>query len=354
MSSAPVTTDKRTRRKLLRWVILGALSLAAAGLALFAVQKIGLHRIGDALATVNAPWLLLSFGLMTVSMAFRAESWYALLRAALVDVRPHRAETLRGTSIGVFVSATLPGRLGEPIRAVVLSRRLGDVRRRLPVVLGTVFSQSLLNIVALLVLAGITLGELPLVRDHLTAFGLAVLIPAALLACLALGPRLVRRIRWQRIPVIEVVSSWVADHIAQIRRGLQAFRDPFRGVEASVAQLTAWGLQMLACYVLFIAFGLQDRLGVGAAAAVLLAVNVSAILPPTPSNVGIFQAACVVVLSLEGIGKGEALAYGIVLQLVEVATAVTLGVPSLVKEGVSWREIRATAADIRAGQPDGA
>ena len=36
----------------------------------------------------------------------------------------------------------------------------------------------------------------------------------------------------------------------------------------------------------------------------------------------------------------EALAYGIVLQVVEVATAVIMGLPALVNEGLSWREVR--------------
>ena len=37
-------------------------------------------------------------------------------------------------------------------------------------------------------------------------------------------------------------------------------------------------------------------------AAVLFAVNVTAVVPATPANVGVFQAACVAVLAGEGIG----------------------------------------------------
>ena len=82
----------------------------------------------------------------------------------------------------------------------------------------------------------------------------------------------------------------------------------------------------------------------GAAAAVLFAVNVSAVLPLTPSNIGVFQAACVLVLNRAyGVGYADALAYGIILQAVEVAAAVVLGAPALVKEGMSWREVRLRA-----------
>ena len=89
--------------------------------------------------------------------------------------------------------------------------------------------------------------------------------------------------------------------------------------------------------MVLLALGLQSQADLVAAAAILLAVNLSAILPATPSNVGVFQAACLVVLSAYGVGAGQALAYGIILQAIEVTTALVLGVPALLREGVSWQ-----------------
>jgi phosphatidylinositol alpha-mannosyltransferase len=92
-----------------------------------------------------------------------------------------------------------------------------------------------------------------------------------------------------------------------------------------------------------VALGLDHRAGVGAAAAVLFAVNVTAAVPATPSNIGVFQAACVAVLSAYGVDHTDALAYGIILQAVEVATAFALGMPALVGEGMSWKDMRLRA-----------
>jgi phosphatidylinositol alpha-mannosyltransferase len=78
---------------------------------------------------------------------------------------------------------------------------------------------------------------------------------------------------------------------------LAVFRRPRLGAGAAVMQLGAWALQWLGCYVLLVALGLEHRADLGAAAAVLFAVNVSAVLPLTPSNLGVFQAACVAVLA---------------------------------------------------------
>ena len=107
---------------------------------------------------------------------------------------------------------------------------------------------------------------------------------------------------------------------------------------AIALQLLAWTLQWLSCYTVILALGLDADLT--AAAAILLAVNVSAILPATPSNVGVFQAACLVVLSAYGVGTAAAVAYGIILQAVEVLTALALGIPALLAEGLSWEDIR--------------
>jgi phosphatidylinositol alpha-mannosyltransferase len=132
--------------------------------------------------------------------------------------------------------------------------------------------------------------------------------------------------------------------LADVRIGLCVFCHPREGGIAIASQMAAWALQWMSCYMLFLALGLGHRVGVGAAAAVLFAVNVTAVLPATPANLGVFQAACVAVLSGGyGVAAGDALAYGIILQAVEIAMAVAMGAPALVKEGLSWRDVRLRA-----------
>src|SRR5207245_9002613 len=124
------------------------------------------------------------------------------------------------------------------------------------------------------------------------------------------------------------------------RQGLAAFARPRYGLAAVLAQLLAWALQWLACYSVILALGLQSHADLLTAAAVLLAVNVSAILPATPSNVGVFQAACLVVLAAYGVGAGPGLAYGIILQAVELLAALALGVPALLAAGLTLPDLR--------------
>src|SRR5215213_5898562 len=140
----PVEGSPRPGMKVLRRGLLAGAAVAAAGGTLLALERIGMRPIGQALLASSPTWVLVALGLMCASMFLRAASWHAILKAALPDALPRFADAMQGTSIGVLMSATLPARLGEPSRALIVSRRLGRARDRLPVVLGTLVSQALI------------------------------------------------------------------------------------------------------------------------------------------------------------------------------------------------------------------
>jgi phosphatidylinositol alpha-mannosyltransferase len=276
-------------------------------------------------------------------MLLRAASWHAILTAALPKARPRFTDAMQGTTIGVLMSATLPARLGEPSRALIVARRLGRVRERLPIVLGTLISQTLLNLVALAVLGIIMFSTVGLFQGKEDALVIATFIPVVVIALLLAAPALLRRGKPSRFRRVQRALSTVRGAMVQARVGLQVFRQPKLGGWAVTAQLFAWFLQWIACYTLLVALGLDHKAGLGAAAAVLFAVNVTAALPATPSNIGVFQAACVAVLSAYGVGHTDGLAYGIILQAVEIATALAMGMPALVAEGMTWKDLRLRA-----------
>ncbi len=320
---------------------IGAAAAGGAGLTALALHRIGIQSVGRSLLAATPWWLLVSFALMCLSMLIRAEAWHAILRAALPPgTRVRRRDAARATMIGVLMSATLPARLGEPSRALIVARRLGRMRDRFPLVLGTLVSQTLLNILALSALGAVMFATLGLFQGNEDALVLATIAPVVVLTLVLSGPWLLRRgrpSRWRRVQQAAAVARRA---MLQVRSGLQVFRRPRPGGWAVLMQLTAWTVQWVACYALLVALGLDGHAGMGAAAAVLFAVNVTAALPATPSNLGVFQAACVAVLSAYGVGKTDALAYGIILQAVEVATALTLGMPALLREGMSWKDLR--------------
>ena len=330
---------RRARRAL---VALGA--LLVAGVAYLALDQIGVDSIVASLVSSSPPWVLAGLGLMCASMILRACAWHAILRAALPHARVRLLDALQGTFIGVLMSATLPARLGEVSRSLIVARRTGRPREHLPVVLGTLVSQTALNILALVILGAVSFSSVGLFRGHQGALVVATIAPVLLLAAVLVGPSLLARGSSSRFARLQVLVSQARAPLARVRLGLAIFRRPRLGAVAVGAQLSAWGLQWIACYVLLVAFGLDRQAGIGAAAAVLFAINVTAVLPVTPSNLGIFQAACVAVLhGAYGVSYGDAVGYGIVLQAVEIATAIFMGTPALVKEGLSWKDVRLRA-----------
>jgi phosphatidylinositol alpha-mannosyltransferase len=334
------------RRKALhtaRRVAVAAGAVGGVGLTLLALQRLGIDSVVHSLVAATEVWVLVAFAVMCLSMLLRAEAWHAILRAALPDTRVRRRDAARGTMIGVLMSATLPARLGEPSRAFIVARRLGRVRDRFPVVLGTLVSQTLLNILALVVLASVMFSTVGLFRGGVDALVIATIAPVVLLALVLAAPALLRKGKPSRFQRVQQAAMLARRAMVEVRRGLQVFRRPKLGAWAALMQLSAWALQWLACYLLLVALGLDERAGIGAAAAVLFAVNLTAALPVTPSNVGVFQAACIAVLSAYGVGKTDAFAYGIVLQAVEILTAVALGMPALLREGMTWKDMRLRA-----------
>ena len=237
---------------------------------------------------------------------------------------------------------------------MIIARRIGRFRETFPVLLGTLVSQTILNILALILLGVVIVTSTDLFARSSEHLFLVSFAPALLLIAVIAAPALVRRSGSGRIARL---ARMARDALVRVRFGLAVFRDPRRGPLAAASQLLAWVIQVLACYALAVAMGLDAAMGIGGAAAVLFAVNVTAVVPATPSNIGVFQLAVISVLTTGyGVGAADALAYGVILQAVEIATAVALGLPALVREGVTWQDMRLrslNSAPVRLRPVDG-
>jgi phosphatidyl-myo-inositol alpha-mannosyltransferase len=337
----PLARGGSRHRRVARRVGLGVAGALGIGLTALAAQKIGVDKVVSSIVRSDATWVLIACALMALSLFFRAASWYWIARAALPNRSVRRRDVTSATMIGVLMSATLPARLGEPARAMTLARRTGRMRETFPVLLGTLVSQTMLNLVALLMLGAIIVTTTPLFHSGTQKIFAFSLVPLILLVVVLAAPALMRRGGNGRLARL---GAALRGALVQVRRGLAVFRDPRRGIAASAAQLCAWAIQLAACWALLFALNLDGQAGIGAAAAVLFAVNVTAVVPATPSNIGVFQLAVISVLHTGfGIGTADALAYGVILQAVEIATAVALGLPALVREGLTWSDLRIQA-----------
>jgi phosphatidylinositol alpha-mannosyltransferase len=327
-----------------RWRLSSPAMVAAvigSALGAVAISRLGVRHVVSSLVGVHVGWLAAGGALMVLSLLVRAVSWLVVLKAALPGIRVPAAVVARATMIGVMVSAVLPGRLGEAARAMVVGRRVGGVA----VVGGTILSQTLINLAALVALSAAVITSTGVLSAPIGAV-VAIGAPAALAGLVLVAPAALRGASHRGPARHRRVASRIAMELDHARAGLRVFLHLRDGLAATLAQFAAWAVQVLAAYAVLRALGLQDAAGIAGAGAVLVAVNVTAAVPITPSNVGVFQAACAAALAGFGVSPGRALAYGVVLQAVEVLTALGLGLPALAAEGLSWTQVRRTAAPV--------
>ncbi|MEX0620594.1 MAG: glycosyltransferase [Solirubrobacterales bacterium] len=337
----PVSAVGPTRFRRLRKVALGLVGLIGVGMTLLAAQKIGVDRVAGAMVRSDLSWVFIALGLMAFSLFVRAQSWFYITKAAMPGIKLRRKDFASATMIGVLMSATLPARLGEPARALALSRHTGKAKDSLPVVVGTLVSQTMFNLFALLLLGLIIVASTDLFHNSTKTIFTFSLIPLALLLAVIILPSILRKQGDSRLGKL---GRAIHSALVEVRSGLAIFKQPRLGIPALLLQTSAWGIQLLSCWALMFALGLEAEAGLGASAAVLFAVNVTAVVPATPSNVGIFQLAVISVLTTGwGVSASDALAYGVILQAVEIATAVGLGVPALFREGLTWSDLRLQA-----------
>jgi phosphatidylinositol alpha-mannosyltransferase len=330
-------SPRRRRLSLPAWLA----AVVGVVLGAVAINRLGSHHLVSSLVGVKLQWLAAATALMVLSLLLRAVSWLVVLRAALPGTRVPAAVVARATMIGVMVSAVLPGRVGEAARAVVVARRVGGVA----VVAGTILSQTLLNLVALVALGAAVIASTGVLSAPVGAL-LAIGAPATLVGLMLLAPAALRRASRRGPPAVRRVTARLAVELARARGGLRVFLHVREGLAATLAQFAAWAVQVVSAYAVLEALGLQRTAGLAGAAAVLVAVNVTAAVPITPSNVGVFQAACIAALAGFGVSSSRGLAFGVVLQAVEVLTALGLGLPALAAEGLSWTQVRRGAATV--------
>jgi uncharacterized protein (TIRG00374 family) len=236
----------------------------------------------------------------------------------------------------------LPLRVGEVVRPVLLSRRTG-----LPTssVLGSVLLERLLDMVTILAFLGTVVLLIP-VSETIRRSGIVFL--AFAIAAMTMVIALQRR-----HPVaLTLMGGGFALLPASLRAradaALHGFIDGLQGIGGAGAMLriALYSLYLwatIACVfgIGFIACGLPVPFATGGLTLVtVVAGAVSA--PSAPGFIGTFQAGCILALALFGIDRAEAIPYSFVVWAVQWLAQIVLGVVFLLRENVSFRDIRAS------------
>jgi uncharacterized membrane protein YbhN (UPF0104 family) len=306
----------------------GLLAGLLTGLAVWRAPD--LDVVGGAFTAVRWKWVFAAFAANIVSTWCRARAWQVALEQAIPRPHPRHRHVLSSFSVGLLANAVLPGRVGEFARVAVIARHLDSPAQVWPSVAGSIVVHRLFDVLPTAGLAAYVLAVANLPRWAVPGVGVVLAIGTVLLLAALVLSRLRHRPTAGRGAVVRLLEM--------TRRGLHVLRSPRPALAAALLQLVAWALQLLAVWLAFRGFQLEEP--VAAAALVLLVVNVALAFPLWPGSVGLFQAAVALALLPYGIGYDHGFAFGIGLQAIETTVGVGLGLAFLAREGLSFAALR--------------
>jgi uncharacterized protein (TIRG00374 family) len=305
----------RRRRALLTW---GGL-LVSALFTYLALRNVDLHETWTALKDSNYTWLLPAAAAIAAAIPLRALRWRLLFEEGR---RPPLGPLTEAMLIGYFFNAVLPARTGEAARVIVLHQRTGTSRIES---LGTAVVERAFDVfvlIGLLVVASPVLPHVTWLRA-VEAAGL-VLTLAMLASAVALRLFGDRPFRFLLRPVARLLRVGSADAAAaNLNAGLAALRDAKLAGIALVLTAVSWLLIALSNW--FMLIGFDFGLGFSAGIVVLVAINLSHLIPSSPGNVGVFESAVKVALAAWSIDPSRALSFALVLHALHLLPFIAIG-----------------------------
>jgi uncharacterized protein (TIRG00374 family) len=281
-------------RRALVSTILG-LGISAACLV-YAFYGVNLSGLLADMRRAEAFWIVASIASALLSLVFRAIRWKVLL----LPIKQLPAWSLiSATFIGMMANNVLPARIGEVVKAWVLARR---EHTSMSTVLGTVLIERLFDVMAALVILGISLAlasDLPTGSEVLLKRVGFVILIAVMVAIAVLLFVLHRRERSFLIARRWTGNRPGANRIAQVLSDFVEGLSVLRGqalVLVSVLSMAVWAVAIGSFYAL--AEGMGLGLTTIQTTLVFVIVLFGVAIPSAPGFVGTFHGFCVAALTM--------------------------------------------------------
>lgn len=319
--------------------------LVSGGLIWWVLSRLSLTEIRDAMMAPHWGWLAGALAVYGLSALGGAQQWAWILRAARIDV-PAR-EIRRLYFIGLFFNNFLPANIGgDAYKIIDLGRR---ERRPLGVFCATLMDRLVglgaLTALAVLVLVGASLAQIPLPRSTLLMVPVLALLIGILAVLLSrrLGARLPN---WCR----RVGLTRLADPVARVTAEFGHYRHRVRFMNGIFAFSLVVQLLRLSTHLL-VALGLGYTLSVAQMVQLLVLVPMLAIsltLPVTINGIGLRESLSAEWLVGAGLAVPHAVAMEVAAYLVQVVFSLQGGL-------LLWlgRWGRAADPEKSAAAPDG-
>jgi uncharacterized protein (TIRG00374 family) len=319
------------------------LILLALGIALSAAAVVLLIRSIDfsaamrVLGRASPGWVVAGTLVTVLGYYLRALRWREILAPR---TQPSVGRLFSATMVGFLAINTLPARLGELVRAYVLAR---TERISTATVLGSLAVERILDIAMLGIFWALSLLVAPIPDwfrwSGYVTIGLGVAIGLGLWGLHAARGH---SARWSEGRLFSLLPKRLGGAISKgipaFGAGLQVFGRPALMAKAGAWSILAWVVS--ASVFLLVGLSLGLRIPVGAIFLITFVVCLGISLPSSPGFIGVMEGACVMGLSIFGIGGPEALAFAILYHVTQLIPPLVLGTYFVFKQHLTPDLIR--------------
>lgn len=312
-------------------------SLGFVGLALY---RVDLPKLLQTFAGLDPLWLLAAVGMILMSFSFRALLWKQLLAQ-----HPVRTWNLfRIITLGYFVNNLLPLKVGEVVRAWLLSRQ-----EQLTTSLGlaTVVLERGIDLLILLVLFGVMMAFVPfepwLKWSGLALAGFALVFFLLILLNYRFGGHWLDFLERPLMRLPGKVGQWVHQQMGNFLEGLKLVQHPGQVIRALCFGALTWLSWVGVAYACMAAAHLS--LPLAAPFFLIVVLNFGLMLPSSPGGLGVFEVMVILALTPYGVGKELALGVGFTFHMLNYFVTFVLGWPFALQMNLSLSKVTQEASE---------
>ncbi len=332
-------------------LVLGGAGIALGGVLVWVLfRNTDWSEVAESIRTIDWTWFAIAQVPLFLSFPARVQRWTYIVRAT--DPVSFR-KLFSSTQIGFLGNFVLPGRAGEAIRALTLTRLTGI---RFSKTIAFVALDRVTDLFGLIAVIGVSIlafhpsEEVVISPDTFgtagpIVFGTTEIQTGALLVGIFIAAvvSVLLLLYFRRDDLLGISRAVLGrfsvrlDEIAAsilnlFADGLAVFRSPAEMAKSISWSLMTWGLAMVSIACLLEAFAMDYRWYTPFVIQAILAVFIAA--PNTPGFVGQFHVPIVLglVLTVPDLGSNAAKAFAIVYHLIQLPPIFLMGVGCLLVE----------------------
>jgi glycosyltransferase 2 family protein len=321
-----------------QWKLIVSYAIAALCLA-WVLYNVKLENLLQNISNLKWDLVLLAIVVDNLNYIAQAMRWKFLLRPAC-SISTGKA--IQATYVGVFTSNVLPMRLGEVVRAVLVSKWHS---KEFSEIIPSIFVEHLFEGIWLALGIGLAALFLPLpsyvnTGAQIFSFGVVALAGIFIFSLLRKHKSPPERLQ-DRLSRKMVRKFWF--FIDQLTFGMKEIGLKGDFWAALIVTLISLIGQALALWLVALAYGIPLEVWKGAV--VLVIIRVGVFIPNAPANIGTYQFFTVLGLELLGVNRYVSSGFALVLFFVSMTPTWLFGFFALSKSGTTLHRLQHDAQE---------